>query len=70
MLHLVSNPTEDVCPPYEDEEYEGIHAGLVAHPNGDHPMTMEERSSGLRGKEPRVKLEDQRTSSCTFPLKI
>jgi len=52
MLHLVSDPTEDVCPPYEDEEYEGIHAGLVAHHNSDHPMTMEERSSGLRGKVP------------------
>jgi len=37
MLHLVSDPTEDVCPPYEDEEYEDIHAGLVAHHNGDHP---------------------------------
>ena len=70
MLHLVLDPTEDVFPPYEDEEYEGIRGALVAHHNGDHPMTMEERSSGLHGKEPRLNLEGQRTSPYTFPHKI
>jgi len=48
MPPLVSDPTKDVCPAYEDEAFEDIRAALVARHDGDHPMTTEEAVAKLQ----------------------
>ena len=48
MPRIVNDPTQAVCPSFEDPEWEFLRLSVVNAHQGDQPLTMEEAAQQMK----------------------